>query len=252
MKNLTKKILAVMADVTHVAKDAVNEFHNYEYVSNAAIVTAVREAMIKHKLVLISSHVKCDTMAHTNKKGDPFFLTKIEIRYQLIDTESSEIIEAHAFGCGQDAGDKGLYKAITGAEKYYLLKTFLIPTHDDPEATDRAPAIEKAQKNVDEFYVPGDVKKRLKKQTSTGGKPTSGKSGGKSWYQRVCPDCNKEFNTSYKQARTCWDCKQQNDAASFVKDVKDGKNTPLPAPTFDAPPPPTDDDVPDDMKDLPF
>jgi hypothetical protein len=29
--------------------------------------------------------------------------------------------------------DKGVYKALTGSEKYFLMKAFLIPTGDDPE-----------------------------------------------------------------------------------------------------------------------
>lgn len=36
-------------------------------------------------------------------------------------------------GEGMDTGDKAIYKAITGAQKYVLMKTFLIPTGDDPE-----------------------------------------------------------------------------------------------------------------------
>ena len=34
----------------------------------------------------------------------------------------------------EDAGDKGIYKAIAGAQKYALMKVFMIPTGDDPEA----------------------------------------------------------------------------------------------------------------------
>ena len=43
------------------------------------------------------------------------------------------------FGCGNDrakndkVGDKGLYKALTGANKYLLFKLFQIATGDDPE-----------------------------------------------------------------------------------------------------------------------
>ena len=36
-------------------------------------------------------------------------------------------------GSGQDAGDKGIFKAISGAQKYALMKAFMIPTGDDPE-----------------------------------------------------------------------------------------------------------------------
>ena len=41
-------------------------------------------------------------------------------------------------GAGDDGADKGLYKAYTGAVKYFLMKTFLIPTGDDPEADTKA------------------------------------------------------------------------------------------------------------------
>ncbi len=45
-----------------------------------------------------------------------------------------------AAGEGLDQnGDKGTYKAITGATKYFLLKLFLIPTGDDPETDKRKP-----------------------------------------------------------------------------------------------------------------
>jgi hypothetical protein len=50
-------------------------------------------------------------------------------------------------GEGQDAGDKAVYKAMTGALKYCLLKTFLIPTGDDPER-DETPAKPPAPKSA--------------------------------------------------------------------------------------------------------
>ena len=34
---------------------------------------------------------------------------------------------------GADTGDKALYKAYTSGVKYFLLKTFLLPTDDDVE-----------------------------------------------------------------------------------------------------------------------
>ncbi len=49
-----------------------------------------------------------------------------------------------AQGCGNDknskggVGDKGCYKAITGANKYMLFKLFQIETGDDPESAEHA------------------------------------------------------------------------------------------------------------------
>jgi hypothetical protein len=56
------------------------------------------------------------------------------MEFKFIDGETGEELVFHSEGEGQDAGDKGIYKAITGAQKYALMKAFMIPTGDDPEA----------------------------------------------------------------------------------------------------------------------
>lgn len=127
MKALGKKILAVMKEVGPIAKDARNEFHKYDYVSDAAVVRAMRDAMISNGLILVPSHVE---RRHNPTLTD---LTELTVEYTLIDVDSGESIKSFAMGDGSDKGDKGIYKAMTGAEKYYLTKTFLIPTEDDPE-----------------------------------------------------------------------------------------------------------------------
>jgi hypothetical protein len=61
------------------------------------------------------------------------FVTRLWLNVKFVDGDSGEILESTWPGEGQDNADKGCYKAITGAEKYALMKTFLIPTGDDPE-----------------------------------------------------------------------------------------------------------------------
>ncbi len=129
MKQLGKKILAVMADVEPLSKDARNDFHKYAYVSDAQVVRSIRNSLISHGLILIPDHT------NVVLEGD---LTRLSVRYQLIDTDSGETFCSTIVGYGKDSGDKGIYKAMTGAEKYYLTKTFLIPTEDDPEDGKRA------------------------------------------------------------------------------------------------------------------
>jgi hypothetical protein len=55
---------------------------------------------------------------------------------RLIDPDSGEARAYTFFGSGQDNGDKGLYKAITGALKYFLASTFLVAEYNDPERDD--------------------------------------------------------------------------------------------------------------------
>jgi hypothetical protein len=60
-------------------------------------------------------------------------LVEVELEYAFFDVESGESLKGHFTGHGSDRSDKALYKAITGAIKYILTTTFLIPTGDDPE-----------------------------------------------------------------------------------------------------------------------
>lgn len=128
-----KKILAVMESVQNIEKDGRNAHFDYKYVSDEAIVTKLRVELIKQKLIVVPNGKSCTVTIGKDKSGGDQFLTQLEVQYQLLDTDSGESLTATAYGQGQDKGDKGVYKAATGAEKYFLLKTFLIPTGDDPE-----------------------------------------------------------------------------------------------------------------------
>src|SRR5699024_1473369 len=66
-------------------------------------------------------------------RGNKEYIATVKMKFTFIDGETGEEISIHSIGEGQDAGDKAVYKAITGATKYALMKVFMIPTGDDPE-----------------------------------------------------------------------------------------------------------------------
>jgi hypothetical protein len=73
------------------------------------------------------------------------WITDVEIDWTIRDGETGESLSFSMPGCGEDTGDKGLYKAITGSEKYALKNIFLIPTGDDPEKDDARPQAPKSE-----------------------------------------------------------------------------------------------------------
>ena len=127
--SLYRKILEVMKKVNAVPKDKVNDFHKYAYTSEAAVIKAVREAMVEVGLIAIPE------ILHTEEKTDGK-TTVATIRYclKVIDAETGAYENICVVGQGMDTGDKAYYKAITGANKYALMKLFQIPSTDDPEA----------------------------------------------------------------------------------------------------------------------
>src|SRR3990172_7270616 len=121
----------VMAAVGYAQKQGTNEFHGYKYVTEADAIAALRPAMVKEGLLMIPSTQK----AWIDEQGN----THVLVRYNLIHAATRESLSFDVPGSGNDRaksgaiGDKGVYKALTGASKYALLKTFLMETGEDPE-----------------------------------------------------------------------------------------------------------------------
>jgi len=125
--SLITKLVSVMKEIDRVPKHGRNESHGYDYALEADIVEAVRSSLTDLGIFISTS------VESAAKQGD---ITEIKTKHTFHDAESGEELTVNGYGQGQDRGDKGGYKAITGAIKYFLLKNFLIATGDDPERDD--------------------------------------------------------------------------------------------------------------------
>jgi len=145
-RSLVRKLCEVMDAIGWVAKTGYNEFHKYHYAQEADLVNAIRGELAKRHIFIFSSVTKTvrsplevETMKwdESVKMKVPTIrktqLTEIEMDWTFVDGESGEERTVRFDGVGEDNVDKGLYKAMTGCEKYLLMKSFLVPTGDDPE-----------------------------------------------------------------------------------------------------------------------
>ena len=138
-KNLYQKILTVMEAVDRVEKRGRNEFHKYDYVLEADLIEAVRKTLIEEGVFVFASVVE-ERTSTAGTEDKPKQITSVKTKYKFVNVDNpEESEEVLGFGQGEDQGDKGGYKAITGAMKYFLMKTFLIPTGDDPENDGETP-----------------------------------------------------------------------------------------------------------------
>lgn len=133
-KNLYAKLAEVMSEIGYVEKRGYNDFHKYRYVTEADLVDAVREKLAARNVMVIPSLTGIDERAVTNAKGKASTITTAKVAFTFCDGDTGQTHVAEWAGAGDDPADKGLYKAYTGAVKYFLMKSFLIPTGDDPEA----------------------------------------------------------------------------------------------------------------------
>lgn len=132
-RKLVKKLSEVMQEVKYIQKTGRNTFHKYTYATESDVAEHVREELAKRFVMMIPNVTETTMREHKNRNGNTEYIVKVRMEFKFIDGETGEEISFHTEGEGQDAGDKAVYKAMTGAQKYALLKVFMIPTGDDPE-----------------------------------------------------------------------------------------------------------------------
>lgn len=135
--SLTRKLAEIMGAVDRVPKRGRNAFHGYQYATEADIADVVRQELATRHVVIYGSVDAVETRVDTGDNGKPSNFVSVVMTFTIRDGETGDTMALRWAGAGQDRGEKGLYKAITGAEKYFLLKLFLIPTGDDPEDDSR-------------------------------------------------------------------------------------------------------------------
>lgn len=121
------KIHKIIKDGIRVGKNGRNDFHKYDYVTEADVVDEMKRIFTENNIVYDFNIIG------TRKVEGLENVTEVEAEITLIDLDNSESKVYTFFGQGQDKGDKGIYKAYTGLQKYFFMKNFLISTGDDPE-----------------------------------------------------------------------------------------------------------------------
>lgn len=125
--NIYEKIHAIMQSVQYLSKDDRVKFNSTDYkaLSEEKVTTIMREQMIKHKLVVFP-------IAQTSNRSGQ--ITHVDVVYRMVNAENpEEFIEIASCGDGADSQDKGSGKAMTYAFKYMWLRTFALPTGEDPD-----------------------------------------------------------------------------------------------------------------------
>ncbi len=137
--NIYEKLLKIKESVEYLKK--AQKGQQYDFVSSSQVIAALRAKMNEEKLLLVPDveDAKFSSIIEkTSSKGNPTvdLLTEIFITFKWINAENpEETLTVRWYGQGVDtSGEKGVGKAYTYAEKYFLLKFFNIPTDkDDPD-----------------------------------------------------------------------------------------------------------------------
>lgn len=149
--NLHLKLLQVRKSVTYLQKGEKGT--QYNYVSSSQVLSAVREKLDELGILLkpeITGHnVREKEEQKKDGKATITYFTEIDMRMTWINADDSkDTLECSWYAQGVDiAGEKGVGKALTYGEKYFMLKFFNIATDkDDPDAFQQKHSDEPATK----------------------------------------------------------------------------------------------------------
>lgn len=196
---IAKKLVNVMIECGHIAKNGLNSYHQYKYATAEDVLLKVNTALTKNKIASVVIPEIASMVDVINLKGNTEHLVTVNVQIKLIDSESGECVDLFGIGSGQDAGDKAVMKAQTAAIKYAYMMSLCIATGDDPEAdtkTDENSSIgNKGSKIVNNVKKISTIRKSI----------------------TVCANCGEEITSDrvvqFSMARynkpLCMDCQKQ-------------------------------------------
>ena len=128
------KLAKVLGEIHTIPKEGHNPHFDYDYVKEDTLTEHIRPLLAKWGLSLVFGAERIEDLATGDDRGT---WTRVWCRFTLFDCDGHEF-SVLCPGEGTDARhpDKALYKAMTGSTKYFLYKTFLVSTGDDPERDD--------------------------------------------------------------------------------------------------------------------
>lgn len=150
--NIFQKISEVMKAIEYLTKDDKVEFGQTKYkaISEEKVTTAVRKELVKQGIVIIPimQESTVTELIRTEKSVNQRADVHTKYRIQNID-DVNDFIEVESNGSGVDTQDKAVGKAMTYAYKYMLLRTFAIPTGEDPDKISSAETDYKMKTEID-------------------------------------------------------------------------------------------------------
>lgn len=149
--NIFQKISEVMKAIEYLTKDDKVEFGTTKYkaISEEKVTTAVRKELVRQGIVIIPimQESTVTELIRTEKSVNQRADVHTRYRIQNID-DVNDFIEVESNGSGVDTQDKAVGKAMTYAYKYMLLRTFAIPTGEDPDKISSAETDYKIQSEL--------------------------------------------------------------------------------------------------------
>lgn len=147
-KSLVTKLAEACDAVGGLEKKGRNKEQGYEYLKAADVAKAIRHELFSRGIVIVPNETEFSQERFQTNSGKSATECKLTVIYKV--TDGVEILEFQAFATARDFSDKAIYKAKTGALKYFLRGLGLIPDEKDDPETESIEATPKEKQPWDE------------------------------------------------------------------------------------------------------
>lgn len=163
--NIYEKISEVMKRVEYLTKDDKVEFGTTKYkaISEEKVTTTIRKELVSLGIVIlpVMQESQITELIRTEKSVNQRADVHTKYRIQNIE-DINDFIEVESNGSGVDTQDKAIGKAMTYAYKYMLLRTFAIPTGEDPDKISSAETDSKIGKEIENQKITKTMESALR------------------------------------------------------------------------------------------
>jgi hypothetical protein len=132
---LHKKLITAAKSVNGVEKKGQNAQQGYAYARAEDVIAVASQALTGVDLSVVPTMGEVETIREYETRGGSYGVTvRVEMLYTVVDPDTGEELLRRYLGTGSDApGDKAIYKAVTGAAKYFYAGLLGIGFGADPE-----------------------------------------------------------------------------------------------------------------------
>lgn len=130
---LATKLSKLRSEIGSLQQDGTNSYSKYNYISNEAMITAIRAHSDACQVNIVPEVDKWQERDYQDTKGKTVIRTIVDMRFTIIDMETGHT-EVYTFtGAEQDTGGKSFQQAVTQCTKYFYFKLFDVTSKDETD-----------------------------------------------------------------------------------------------------------------------
>lgn len=135
---LFAKMARIMGKIKRLPKSGHNKHFDYKFTTDSDVADTIREHLAEENIAFFAETVAVEPVMGKKSRAQYVFT------FACGDTGYTR--SCSWFAEADDGQDKGLNKAATAAEKFFLLKTFVMSTGDERDDPDSDAHLSKQQK----------------------------------------------------------------------------------------------------------